>query len=157
MQANAGSHSEASHLAAQVSQLSNQLHAAQAAAAAAQQEVHHLQSKHQVHPPRYQATVTVQDDYAACMGIVRGACLMTALWCIRIIPGLPHMGCRLHHVIVQFLRSVKTLLHVRLIAHAVGACTLWVLPCSHYQWLVASPCMTLRLGDFCSDVLQFKV
>lgn len=48
MQAYAGPHSEASHLAAQVSQLSNELHAAQATAAAAQQEVNHLQSKQQV-------------------------------------------------------------------------------------------------------------
>lgn len=48
MQVHGGSHSEANPLAAQVSQLSNQLHAAQAAKAAAQQEVHHLQCKHQV-------------------------------------------------------------------------------------------------------------
>ena len=78
MQANAGSHSEASHLAAQVSQLSNQLHAAQAAAAAAQQEVHHLQSKHQVCPPKRKATVTVQKGYAAFISIVMGACLSDA-------------------------------------------------------------------------------
>ena len=45
VQAHGGAHSEA---AAQVSHLSAQLHAAQAAAAAAQSEVHHLQSKHQV-------------------------------------------------------------------------------------------------------------
>ena len=58
MQAYAGPHSEASHLAAQVSQLSNELHAAQAAAAASQQEVHHLQSKQQVVTPNFIALVT---------------------------------------------------------------------------------------------------
>lgn len=66
MQAHGGSHSEASHLAAQVSQLSAQLHAAQAASAAAQQEVHHLQSKHQVAPPKStEDPVVVQYIYAA--------------------------------------------------------------------------------------------
>ncbi|KAL3133549.1 hypothetical protein ABBQ38_007399 [Trebouxia sp. C0009 RCD-2024] len=42
-----GFESETGHLAAQVNQLSDQLHAAQAAAAAAQQEVHQLQCKQQ--------------------------------------------------------------------------------------------------------------
>jgi outer membrane murein-binding lipoprotein Lpp len=49
-QAHAGPHEgEAGRLATQVSNLSEQLHAAQAATAAAQQESNHLRHKQQVH------------------------------------------------------------------------------------------------------------
>ena len=49
-QAHAGPHEgEAGRLASQVSNLSEQLHAAQAATAAAQQESNHLRHKQQVH------------------------------------------------------------------------------------------------------------
>ena len=82
MQAHVGSHREASHLAAQVSQLSAQLHAAQAAAAAAQQEVHHLQSKHQVCTTQ-KYTPGVCAMHSCCFHMLSMCdCLMPALCCI---------------------------------------------------------------------------
>lgn len=62
-----GFESETGHLAAQVNQLSDQLHAAQAAAAAAQQEVHQLQCKQQVTPLlQMSAGLDASTDHSRC-------------------------------------------------------------------------------------------